>query len=87
MTKGLLLSDEGQKHSITFSAALPDILSAISLSGFKDGGARVKLDVPATDAQALLLLQYYGAGQPLKVTIEVLDDDRTGERKSRNIHI
>ena len=57
---------------INFFASLPDILSAVSLSGFKDSGARIKLDIPASDVGAIVLLQQKGAGHLLKVTIEVM---------------
>lgn len=59
---------------INFIASLPDILSAVSLSGFKDSGARIKLDIPASDVGAVVLLQQKGAGHLLKVTIEVMPD-------------
>jgi len=54
---------------ITFAASLPPITSAISLDGNGDG-ARMKLDVPASDVGAMLLLQHHGAGRVLRVTIE-----------------
>lgn len=59
---------------ITFVAYLPDILSAVSLSGVADSGARIKLDVPASDVGAVVLLQQKGAGKLLKVTIEVIEN-------------
>jgi hypothetical protein len=62
---------------ITFAASLPDILSAISLSGVSDSGARIKLDVPASDVGAVVLLQQKGAGKLLKVTIEVVEGKPT----------
>lgn len=62
---------------INFLATLPDILSAVSLSGFKDSGARIKLDIPASDVGAVVLLQQKGAGHLLKVTIEVVPSKRT----------
>lgn len=58
---------------IKFVASLPDILSAISLSGVPDSGARVKLDIPASDIGAIILLQQKGAGRLLKVTVEIMD--------------
>ncbi len=58
---------------ITFAASLPDILSAISLSGVQDSGARIKLDIPASDVGAIVLLQQKGAGRLLKVTIEFVE--------------
>jgi hypothetical protein len=60
-------------EKIEFYASLPPIQSAIQLDGRGDGG-RIKLDVPASDAGALLLLQHYGADRPLKVTIEVVKE-------------
>jgi hypothetical protein len=58
--------------SITFLASLPPIQSAISLSG--DGnGARVKIDIPETDAFAALWLQLKGSGKLLKITIEIAE--------------
>lgn len=59
---------------ISFLASLPDILSAVSLSGFKDSGARIKLDIPASDVGAVVLLQQKGAGRLLKVTIEIIEN-------------
>lgn len=59
---------------INFFATLPDILSAVSLSGFRDSGARIKLDIPASDVGAVVLLQQKGAGHLLKVSIEVVED-------------
>jgi len=59
---------------IVFRASLPPIQSAILLDGRGDGG-RIKLDVPASDAGALLLLQHHGCDRLLKVTIEIMDSD------------
>ena len=59
---------------IQFVASLPPIQSAISLDGMGDG-ARVKLDVPATDVPAVLLLQAYYAGKAFKVTVDGLDEN------------
>lgn len=69
--------------SITFRASLPPIQSAISLDGNGDG-ARIKLDVPACDVGAILLLQHDYAGKVFVVTVEPESDD-TGKR--RKIHI
>jgi hypothetical protein len=73
--------------SITFRASLPPIQSAISLDGNGDG-ARIKLDIPAVDTGAALLLQHHGAGRLLKVTVEIIEgsvrDDKGNE--SRKIH-
>lgn len=59
---------------ISFWASLPDILSAVSLSGLRDSGARIKLDIPASDVGAIVLLQQKGAGHLLKVTVEIVDN-------------
>lgn len=59
--------------TITFHAALPDILSAVNVSGATDGPARIKLDIPASDSDAVLLLLAKARGKPLLVTVEVLD--------------
>ena len=71
-------------HRITFVATLPPIQSAISLDGVGDG-ARVKLDIPRMYADAALWLQAFGAGQQLKVTVEVIEsehgDKRSGYKK------
>ena len=56
-------------ESITFRASLPPIQSAISLDGNGDG-ARIKLDVPACDVGAILLLQHDYAGMVFRVTVE-----------------
>lgn len=52
---------------IEFNASLPPIQSAINLDGQGDG-ARVKLDVPRTDIEAVLKLQGL-SGQVFKVVI------------------
>ena len=52
---------------IEFTASLPPIQSAINLDGQGDG-ARIKLDVPRTDIEAVLKLQGM-AGQVFKVVI------------------
>lgn len=64
--------------SITFVASLPPIQSAISLDGVGEG-ARVKLDIPRLYADAALWLQAFGAGKPLKVTVEVLESNDKGD--------
>lgn len=55
-------------ETIEFTASLPPIQSAISMDGNGDG-ARVKLDVPASDMAAVLLLQAWYAGKSFRVTI------------------
>jgi len=52
---------------ITFTASLPPIQSAINLDGNGDG-ARIKLDIPRTDIQAILKLQEL-SGESFKVVI------------------
>jgi len=84
------LSDDNPR--IIFLASLPPIQSAITMDGLGDG-ARIKLDIPRSDAQAVLLLQTMGAGKPLRVTIEVLDTQATNahghdaKRQSRDFRI
>lgn len=53
-------------------ASLPPIQSAISLDGQGDG-ARIKLDVPRSEIEAVLRLQGL-AGQSFKVKIECEDN-------------
>ena len=43
-------------EKITFTASLPPIQSAINLDGQGDG-ARIKLDIPRSDIEAVLRLQ------------------------------
>lgn len=58
-------------ETITFLCELQDSENAISLSGSHDKGARIRLDLPASEVGAAILLQQKGAGKLLKVTIEV----------------
>ena len=53
---------------IEFIASLPDILSAINIAG-QDGNSRIKLDIPASEIEAILKLISM-KGQAFKVTIE-----------------
>jgi len=69
--------------TITFFATLPPIQTAIALDGNGDG-ARVKLDLPASDCGAALLLQHHGAGKLLKVTIEVVNKSEDDKRNEPN---
>jgi hypothetical protein len=78
------VSDGEAARTFTFLASLPPIQSAITLDGQGDG-ARVKLDIPRSDVDAALLLQAWGAGKPLRVTVEVLEDERANRTKSRKI--
>lgn len=64
-------------RKITFEAALPDIVSAISLPGNDDIAARIKLDVPPAGLPGVVELKAYGAGRTFRVTIEI--DDGRGE--------
>ena len=64
-------------EKITFIASLPPIQSAINLDGQGDG-ARIKLDIPRSDIQAILKLQGF-AGTCFKVTIE--SDDKWPDLK------
>lgn len=78
---------EEAPQSVTFSASLPPIQSAISLDGMGDG-ARIKFDIPRTDVGAVLLLQHYFSGTEFTVTIErVTDDGPKQHGNSRKIHI
>ncbi len=52
----------------SFTASLPPIQSAISVSGQGCGG-RVKFDIPQSELPAIINLQLL-AGQTFKVTIE-----------------
>ena len=54
---------------ITFRASLPPIQSAINLDGRGDG-ARIKLDVPRSDVDAILELQRWSERE-LVVTVEL----------------
>jgi len=69
---------EGQAIKITFTASLPPIQSAINLDGQGDG-ARIKLDVPRSDVEAILKLQGL-SNKTFKVTIEC-DDKWQGLKK------
>jgi len=55
-------------NKFSFTASLPPIQSAISVSGQGDG-ARIKLDIPQSELAAIINLQLL-AGQTFKVTIE-----------------
>jgi len=55
-------------EKIIFIASLPDILSAINIAGV-DGNSRIKLDIPASDIEAVVKLTGM-RGQSFKVTIE-----------------
>lgn len=72
--------------SLSFVASLPSIQSAINLDGAGDG-ARIKLDVPRSDTDAVLLLQRWYSGTAFRVTIEPLDADGPHPDQPRKIHI
>jgi len=55
-------------EKIEFIASLPDILSAINIAGV-DGNSRIKLDIPASEIEAVMRLVSM-KGQAFKVTIE-----------------
>ncbi len=54
----------------SFIASLPPIQSAINVSGQGDG-ARVKLDIPQSELEAILKLQLL-SGQAFKIVVEVV---------------
>ena len=57
---------------ISFIASLPDIQSAITISG--EGSTRVKFDIPESElAEAIKLVML--KGQAFKVKIEVIEQD------------
>ena len=60
-------------EKIEFMATLPDILSAINIAG-QDGNSRIKLDIPASDIEAVVRLIEL-KGQVFKVTIEKVKGD------------
>lgn len=55
----------------SFTASLPPIQSAISVSGQGDG-ARIKLDIPQSELAAIINLQLL-SGRTFKVTIEPME--------------
>ena len=59
-------------EKITFVASLPPIQSAINIDG-QGNGARIKLDIPASELCRVIELQGY-IGMPFKVTIEESDE-------------
>ena len=59
---------------IEFTATLPDILSAINIAGV-DGNSRIKLDIPASDVEAVVKLIEL-KGQCFKVTIEEVNEGK-----------
>lgn len=63
-------------EKITFTASLPAIQSALTLSGNGDG-ARVKLDIPGTDLSSAMRLMLL-AGRAFQVTVEPLPQNEQG---------
>lgn len=59
-------------RKISFVGSLPPIQSAISISGVGDG-ARLKLDIPQTDADVIPLIQLFFSGCMFRVTFELAD--------------
>ena len=57
---------------IEFIASLPPIQSAINIDG-QGNGARIKLDIPASELNKVIELQGY-IGMSFKVTIEGVDE-------------
>ena len=60
-------------EKVVFIASLPDILSAINIAG-QDGNSRIKLDIPASDVEAVVRLVDL-KGQSFKVSIESVKGD------------
>ena len=58
---------------IEFIASLPDILSATNIAGV-DGNSRIKLDIPASDIEAVFQLIRL-KGQVFRVTIEKIEGE------------
>jgi hypothetical protein len=63
------------EKEITFLASLPDLQSAITLSGRVGDGARIRLDLPGMEKDAALWLAYHARGRLLEVTIKFADAD------------
>ena len=59
-------------EKITFIASLPPIQSAINIDG-QGNGARIKLDIPASELVRVIELQGY-IGMSFKVTIEEISE-------------
>jgi len=78
-----MVDDDKPPQTVTFSASLPPIQSAIQMDGLGDG-ARIKLDIPARDMGAVLLLQHFGTGKPLKVIVEFVSDEQPARVVSRS---
>ena len=57
-------------EKIEFMASLPPIQSAVKIDG-QDGGARIQLDVPASELPEVIKIPAYCAGKTFKVIIEL----------------
>ncbi len=62
-----------QSQKIIFTASFPAIQSAISIDGIGQG-ARIKLDIPASDMLQVVQLQAM-VGKAFKVTVEEIEED------------
>lgn len=60
-------------EKIEFTASLPQIMSAIQMDG-ADGNARIKLDIPANEIEAIMKLIGL-KGKSFKVSIEKCEGD------------
>lgn len=58
------------KNAVSFEATIPMLQSAISIAG--DGGARVKIDIPENEMDAVMKLTAM-RGEVLRVTVEVIE--------------
>jgi len=56
-------------EKIEFSGSIAPLLSAISVDG-TDGNARVKIDIPGSEREAISNLTLFSQ-KPLRITIEV----------------
>lgn len=61
-----------KNNKIVFIAALPPIMSAISIDGLGDG-ARIKLDISRQYLKEVIMLQLL-AGQSFRVIIEPIEE-------------
>ena len=68
--------EEMEKLKIGFMASLPPIQSAINIDG-QGNGARIKLDIPASEITEVLKLQKL-AGKCFKVIIEYVEQKIEG---------
>lgn len=64
--------DDMEIKKIIFVASLPPIMSAISVDGIGNG-ARIKLDIPASEMLAVVQLQTM-VGKVFKVTVEEIEE-------------